>query len=113
MKYLCLIFLLALTPLTIFAQSTGSIRGTIKTSDGNPAAFVNVSIDGTSKGAVADDNGKYEIRNVTPGNYKLVASFVGLENQQQNVDVSAGQVSIIDFVLSENTLQLEEVTISC
>jgi iron complex outermembrane recepter protein len=112
MKYLCLIFLLALTPLTIFAQSTGSIRGSIKTSDGNPAAFVNVSIEGTSKGAVADDNGKYEIRNVIPGNHKLIASFVGLENQQQNVDVSAGQVTIVDFVLSENTLQLEEVTIS-
>jgi iron complex outermembrane receptor protein len=112
MKYLCLIFLLVLTHLTIFAQSTGSIRGTIKTSDGNPAGFVNVSIEGTSKGAVADDNGKYEIRNVTPGNYQLIASFVGLENQQQNVDVSAGKTTVIDFVLSENTLQLEEVTIS-
>ena len=112
MKYIYFLFLFAIGHQTTWAQTTGSIRGTIKTSDGSPAEFVNVSIEGTSKGAVAGRNGNYEIKNVTAGNYVLIASFVGLENRRQQVDVAAGQTTIVDFVLSENTTQLEEVRIS-
>ena len=111
MKYFYLFFLM-LSQLTLLAQTSGLIKGTIKTSDGSPAEFVNVSIEGTSKGAVAGANGKYEIRNVAPGHYTLIASFVGLENQQQNIDVQSGQVTTVDFVLNENTTQLEEVIVS-
>jgi iron complex outermembrane receptor protein len=94
------------------AQTTGSIRGTVKTSDGNPAEFVNVSIEGTTKGAIAASNGTYEIRNVAPGSHTVIASFLGLENQKQTVEVKAGETTSIDFVLRENALQLEEVIIS-
>ena len=111
MKYFYLLFLL-LSHLTLLGQSSGSINGSIKTSDGNPAEFVNVSIQGTSKGAVADENGKYVIKNVAPGNYMLIASFVGLESQQQTITVIAGQMTTADFTLNENTTELEEVIVS-
>lgn len=98
--------------LPIWGQTTGSIRGTIRTSDGHPAENVNVSLDGTSWGAVAGKNGRYEIKNVPAGNYTLVASFVGLENKRQPVEVKAGEVAVVNFELSENTQRLEEITIS-
>lgn len=111
MKYLYLL-LLILSDLAVVAQSSGSVKGIVKTSDGNPAVFVTVRIQKTSKGAVADATGKYEIKNVTPGNYTLTASFVGLEAQHQTITVTAGQVTTADFTLNENTTQLEEVIVS-
>ncbi|HKZ37112.1 MAG TPA: carboxypeptidase-like regulatory domain-containing protein, partial [Chryseolinea sp.] len=108
MKYFYLPFLI-LSHLTLFGQSSGSINGIVKTSDGNPAEYVNISIKGTSKGAVANENGKYVIKNVAPGNYTLTASFIGLESQQQTITVIAGQATTADFTLNENTTELEEV----
>jgi iron complex outermembrane receptor protein len=111
MRFYLLCFLL-LSHLIAVGQTTGTIRGVVKTSDGNPAEFVNVAIEGTSKGSVAGRNGNYEIRNVAPGSYVLIASFIGLENQKQQVDVKAGEVTTADFTLNENAMQLEEVVVS-
>jgi iron complex outermembrane recepter protein len=94
------------------AQTTGSISGTIRTSDGNPAEFVNVSLKGTAKGAVADKTGYYAISNITPGSYTLEASFVGLEVQQQTIDIHKGEKVQVDFTLKENSQELQEVIIS-
>ncbi|MFD1002623.1 TonB-dependent siderophore receptor [Ohtaekwangia kribbensis] len=109
--YLFLILVFLTSPLLVWSQS-GSIRGVVKTSDGNPAEFVNIAIEGTAKGDIADKNGKFEIRNVAPGNYILVASFIGLENTQRSVEVKADEVTTIDFILKESSQQLEEVIIS-
>jgi iron complex outermembrane recepter protein len=111
MRYLY-VLLFAVTNITLLGQTNGSVKGSVRTSDGNAGEFVNINIDGTSKGAVADRNGKYEIRNVTPGTYTIIASFVGLESKQQTIEVTAGQVTQADFVLTENTQQLEEIVVS-
>jgi len=112
MKTFYLIVFSMITTVSIHAQITGSISGTIKTSDGDPAEFVNVSLKGTAKGDVADKDGNYVIKNITPGSYTLVASFVGLENQQQTIDVIAGEKILIDFTLRENSQELQEVVVS-
>ena len=112
MKSIYLFLFMAAANLTAWSQATGTIRGIVKTSDDNPAEFVNVSLEGTSKGAIAGVTGTYEINKVQPGNYVLVASFVGLQSQKQPVEVKAGEVTIINFVLMENATRLEEVIIS-
>ena len=112
MKTFYLIVLFLTTSASIQAQTTGSISGTIKTSDGDPAEFVNVSLKGTAKGDVADKNGNYIINNISPGSYTLVASFVGLENQQQTIDVRAGEKILVDFTLKENSKELQVVVVS-
>lgn len=112
MKTFYLIGLFLLSGVLLRAQTTGSISGTIRTSDGGPAEFVNVSLKGTSKGDVADENGKYLINNVSPGSYTLVASFIGLENQQQTLVVTAGEKVEVNFILKETSEALQEVVIS-
>ncbi len=107
--YFIVLFLISTTAI---AQTTGSVGGTIRTSDGNPAEFVNVSLKGTAKGAVADKNGYYAINNITPGSYTLEASFVGLEVQQQAIDIQKGEKVQVDFTLKENSQELQEVVIS-
>lgn len=111
MKHYILLLFIAIAH-TTWGQATGSIKGTIKTSDGDAAEYVNISIEGSAKGGVADRKGNFEIRNIAPGTYVLAASFIGLETQKQTVEVKAGETTTADFTLTENTQQLEEVVIS-
>jgi iron complex outermembrane receptor protein len=111
MKNVFLLFVLLCTFRTAYGQN-GTVKGTIRTSDGQAAEFVIVSLTGTSHGTASDKNGDYELRNVKPGSYVAVASFTGLKYQQQNVEVRAGETTIADFVLSENATELREVVIS-
>ncbi|MEO8472469.1 MAG: TonB-dependent receptor [Chryseolinea sp.] len=95
-----------------FAQSTGSIRGIVKTSDGNPAEFVSIQVENTAKGAIAGKAGNFEINRVTPGSYNLVVSFIGLITQKLAVEVKAGEPTSVEFILHENAAQLQEIVIS-
>lgn len=112
MRFIYLIFLLLVPCLPSFSQSTGSVRGTVQTSDGAPAEYVNVSVEGLSRGSVADRKGNFEINNLQPGNYTIVASYIGLGTQKQAVDVKAGEVTSVNFVLRENAEEMEELVIS-
>lgn len=107
--YLTLLFL-SMAGIT-FAQ-TGTITGSVKTADGSPAESVSIAIQGSSKGALTDQKGNYQLRNVKVGQYLLIASLIGLEKQEQRVEVKQGEKLTINFVLKENTAQLNEVTIS-
>ena len=55
--------LVALLVLVSFAwtQTTGKIRGTVSSSDGQALAGANVVVDGTSKGAATDADGGFTI----------------------------------------------------
>jgi len=94
-----------------FAQ-TGSISGSVKTSDGRPAELVSITIQGMAKGSLTNKDGSYQIKNVKAGSYLLIASFIGLEKQEQAAEVKSGEISSVNFVLKENSSQLQEVTIS-
>ncbi|QHT71534.1 TonB-dependent receptor [Rhodocytophaga rosea] len=105
------IALFVLLPGLILAQ-TGSIQGTVKTSDGQPAEFVNIVIKGTGKGVTANKNGSYQLKNISPGSYTIIASFIGLEKQEQATQVTAGGITTLDFVLKESAQVLQEVVVS-
>ncbi|MFT3681527.1 MAG: TonB-dependent receptor [Ferruginibacter sp.] len=108
---LFLLTVILFTTSIVFSQN-GIIKGNIQTSDGKPAESVTVLLKKTSKGAVADKNGSYEIKNIAPGTYVLSTSFVGLEKQEQTVGVKAGETVTINFILKESAGKLEEVVIS-
>src|SRR5688500_7776343 len=94
-----------------FSQS-GSIKGSVKTFDGKPAESVHLELRGTSRGTATDLKGVYSIRNVAPGTYTLIASFIGLETKEKSVEVKIGEQVVVDFVLSESYRRLEEVVVS-
>ncbi|UHG94270.1 TonB-dependent receptor [Spirosoma oryzicola] len=115
MKHLYSAFLsslLVLTCLTAIAQSHGSVSGVVKTSDGNPAAFVNVSLKEARRGTITSEDGTYQLKNVNPGSYTLQITFVGLQNQEKTITVKAGQTTTSDFSLAESTSQLSEVEVT-
>lgn len=110
-----LVTLITLCLLTVVseavAQHHGTITGIVKTSDGNPAAFVNVGLNDTRKGTISAEDGSFTLRTITPGTYTLRTTFVGLKEQEKTVTVKAGQTVTVDFLLDENTAQLSEVVV--
>jgi iron complex outermembrane recepter protein len=94
-----------------FSQN-GTISGSVRTSDGEPVELVTVNVKGTAKGALTDRNGKYQIRNIQPGLHRLIASYIGLEKQEQTIEVTAGGTTSLDFTLKESSAELQEVIVS-
>ncbi|WP_214070079.1 TonB-dependent receptor [Mucilaginibacter sp. dw_454] len=111
LKYSYLTFLSLFFSLAVLAQ-TGSIKGTIKTADGLPAAMVSVTLSGTTKGTSTNDNGFYQINKITPGTYTLTAKLVGYVAQNQQVEVKAGETAMLELTLAEDSRALKEVSVT-
>jgi iron complex outermembrane receptor protein len=107
LRFLLLFFLLSVQALA----QTGTIRGTVTTSDGKPAEFVNIVLEKTARGAVVSEAGQYAIHKIPVGTYTITASFTGLIAQKSTVTVAAGETSSVDFTLAEDNRQLQEVVV--
>jgi len=77
----------------------GVISGIVRSSDGQPAAFVNVSLVEINRGTISGEKGEYTLKNVKEGSYTIKVSFVGLQEQRQTVTVRSGQVTVADFLM--------------
>jgi iron complex outermembrane receptor protein len=110
MKKLYIFVLFLLTSVVAYAQ-TGRISGQILSSDGQPAEQVTIGIKGSSKGAISDAHGKFTIEKVKVGPHSVLVSYVGLETQEKQVDVVAGETTTVSFTLSESANQLQEVIV--
>jgi iron complex outermembrane receptor protein len=115
MKRFYSVFLILICLLTqaAYAQSShGSIKGSVKTSDGKPAPYVSVGLNKSNKGTTTDEEGNYLLTDVKAGTHSLKVSFVGLQTQEQEVTVTAQQQIRLDFTLTESASQLNEVIIT-
>lgn len=106
-QQLRLIFTSVLTLLTLatFAQQV-SVRG--KVTDGSGAALygVNVTVKGTTKGTITNDNGEYTI-DVNKGTI-LTYSYIGFEAKNITVENS----NVINVTLTEDAAVLGEVVVT-
>ena len=66
---------------TVVSVAQNSISGTVVDNNNESIVGVNVIIQGTDKGVQTDMNGKFEIKNVPSGNFKLVISFIGFKTK--------------------------------
>ena len=106
--------LVALTLLMSFAlsQTTGKIRGTVTSADGQPLAGANVIVDGTAKGAATDGDGKYTILNVEAGTYSVTASYIGYQSStSSNVSIKVDLTTPLNFSMQASAIEGEAVTI--
>ncbi|QNK63250.1 TonB-dependent receptor [Pedobacter sp. PAMC26386] len=110
--YFTLILMMLISGMAIAQSKSGSIKGIIKSSDGQIASFVNVGLKEIPKSTISGEDGQFLLKNVPAGNYTLKVSFVGSKVQEQKINVLAGQVLKIDFTLKESADQLNEVQIS-
>ena len=92
----------------VIAQ-TASLRGSVRDANGLPMAGASVILEGTKRGTVSDASGNYELK-VSPGNYTLIVSYVGVVTQRKQVSVSAGAVSENNFDM-QNSGDLNRVIV--
>ena len=82
----------------------GSICGRVidNTKQALPGACV--YIDGLQTGDISDVNGFYSIKNIKPGNYKVVVSYVGYDPYTIELTVTEGKTTESDIVLNIDTI---------
>ncbi|NHM06695.1 TonB-dependent receptor [Flavobacterium sp. CYK-4] len=111
MKTKLILFLLFIGVIS-FAQTKGTITGTLTDKDANNATlpFANAAIKGSTIGTQTDENGKYSL-SVAAGNYTLVLSFLGYENVEVPVNVKAGETITVNRALGSGSYKLEDVVV--
>lgn len=111
-KYLsAAVCLILICSISIAQYRPASIIGSIKTSDGQPAADVSVHVPKVKKGAVSAADGTYEIRRLEPGVYVLEISLVGYTTQSRQVSLSPGERESVNIQLELSSSELNEVTV--
>ncbi len=94
-----------------FLSAQSNISGTVKDNDGMPIPGANIILEGTSKGAVTDIDGKYSVANVENGTYTMVASYLGYSESRKSITVEGTDLTV-DFVLAEDTESLDQVIVT-
>ncbi|UCC25281.1 MAG: carboxypeptidase-like regulatory domain-containing protein, partial [Gemmatimonadales bacterium] len=92
----------ALLAMPAAAQNTGNITGRVQ--DGatlQPLAGAQVVIDGLNIGALANSEGRFLLTNVPAGTHIVRTVVIGYGAATQQVTVSAGQTTVVDFSLSQ------------
>ena len=94
------------------SQTTGKLRGVVSSADGQPLVGANVIVDGTTKGAATDADGKYTILNVEAGTYSVTASYIGYQSStESNVSVKVDLTTPLNFSMQTSAVEGEAVTI--
>ncbi|WP_163397705.1 TonB-dependent receptor [Flavobacterium fluviatile] len=93
------------------AQDNGKLKGTITTSDGQPAAGINIFLKNTKYSSVTNENGSFELHKVKANTYIVQVALGGYETLEQEVTVSENKISTLNLQLKVSNKELNEVTI--
>jgi Ca-activated chloride channel family protein len=112
------LILILLFPLYgLMAQNkTGTIQGiVVNAKDNKSVPFANILLLQSNtqiQGTASDFEGKYEFKNLPPGTYKVQVTALGFQKRShKNINVTAAKTNVINFKLSLNSLELEEIVL--
>jgi outer membrane receptor for ferrienterochelin and colicins len=96
----------------LLVAAAGHIRGAVFTAAGEPLSHVTIRIDGAAFGTATRADGTFSLKIPEPGSCTLVASAVGFEAGQQQLQITPGQSVTINFHLKEAAIRMDEVVIT-
>ena len=94
---------------SLFAQTSITVKGTVKDASGAPIVGAAVMLDGTTDGTITDIDGKYSLTFRPKGEKLPDLVFSSISYVTQNVRIAGRRV--IDVILEEDAEQLEEVVV--
>ena len=101
---------LLLAPM-VWAQ-TASLSGTVTDADdGQSLPGASVLIAGTAQGTATDFDGNYSITGLDPGTYTIVFSFIGYQNQEIDVTLTAGETRTLDAAMQAG-IELDPIQVT-
>lgn len=95
---------------TFAAQAQYKITGAIADEKGKPMPFASAFLNQTTLGDRTSESGQFTIRNVPPGKYELIVSYLGYEPQLVPLEVNA-DVAGITVVLKPKPGVLKEFVV--
>ena len=103
-----LAMMMTVCPALLTAQEHGFVAGrAVDALNGGPVPGAIVSLNGGTRGATTDGDGRYAIRDVRPGTYVVTARAVGFRPvSRDSVVVAPGRTVIVDFQLSADAVAL-------
>lgn len=81
-------------------------------SDGHHLPFANVSLKGTTRGCLTDETGHFQLLNIPPGSYTVVASMVGYKPEETPITAKSGETTEIKFELDPDVLNISQVVVT-
>ncbi|WP_295653163.1 TonB-dependent receptor [uncultured Mucilaginibacter sp.] len=95
-----------------FANAQSTIKGKVTdAATAEPMVGATVQLKGTGKSQFVQLDGFFTFKNVKPGDYVLVLSFVSYKTKEVNVSVTNGKVSTLTVSMEPTTKELSSVTI--
>ena len=117
-KFIRHCFVLMVTIISYGALKAQTISGVVNDATGKPAIFSSLALYNAKdttlvKGAATDEQGKFELTNMTSGKYFITASFVGFNNVNSKVfEYDGKNLSVEPIALKKSENNLKEVTVT-
>ena len=113
MNKILVVTLLFLSIAALGQSQKSTISGRIHSDDGKPLPWATVLLKDTSYGVQTDENGYYKLQHVPNGRYNIIVSYIGFGSHSKKITIKDGTQDIsIDFTLSENTENLDEIIVN-
>ncbi|MGZ3956181.1 MAG: DUF5686 and carboxypeptidase regulatory-like domain-containing protein, partial [Flavisolibacter sp.] len=93
----------------VLPSFAGILGGVVKDEKGNPLPYASITVQGTSKGAITNAEGKYSLT-LSAGSYTLICQYVGYKKEEKSIVVSEN-VLTINFTLYIQEVIMQEVII--
>lgn len=94
---------------TVFSYA-GGIKGSIKNTKGEQLSYASIVVKGSSKGTMANDDGKYEL-SLEKGTHVIIFQYLSHKNLEKTVVIDNDYVNL-DVTLEEQSIALNEVKFS-
>jgi iron complex outermembrane receptor protein len=107
--FLAVAWLLFSSPLAAQSANTGGIEGrALDASNGAYLGNVVISIEGSARETLTDENGYFRFSAVPAGRVNLRAAYIGLDGKSTSILVEPGRVSELNFELVRSGVQLAD-----
>jgi iron complex outermembrane receptor protein len=105
------ILLFSFTPYLLQAQNA-TIKGKVVSKESKEIiAEANIIINPGYMGAATNKKGEYVIKNVSPGNYVITASYLGYRQLEKSITLTAGKDLVVNFELEKGPIILSPTEI--
>ena len=102
-----------LTPVSLAAQDTGTITGSVVDAEtGFPIVGAQVGIPALEIGILSQEGGRFVLAGVPAGTHELTVERIGLLAVARSVTVLAGEAAVVEIRMAPTVLALEGVVVT-
>lgn len=97
----------------IFNASAAEIHGTVKNSEtGEPLSEANIKIANSPRGTTTNEKGEYSIKNIEPGNYELLVSYMGYVTRTMSFQIEKNENVTLNVQLNPIPIPMGEISVT-